>query len=409
MSLASAPASRESARRVGLQYAHRFVGLLRDERQSPTDAAQPAAGRQRVARRERLHRRHRSAGLEEACTVRRLRASRLPCPELRRRAVSPPLPGDQARRRVGLAAAPEGGAEPDATPPSTAESRALARAVRPIRTRSSTSPDRRRSPRSSARSRARSRARHDRLPAERLVRRRALGHRPGRPTRSRPRTGLRRTTASGAHRRARSTERRPRADIGASDVFYSTCYLVRPSRRRCRRTWEKTFGPVQVMNFAVPQSSTQQSISLPAAYYVFGFGGGAYPVPPWTDPDRATDSQCEFGHAVADRGGDRRSSGALERGSGTRRALRSAAALVAAGQAGFEGRQLRARHPRLRLPSAERAAAPRARGSQDDRACGYYPNSTRSPATTPTRATATTRSGVRRTSMRGSTRRRDCP
>jgi hypothetical protein len=74
------------------------------------------------------------------------------------------------------------------------------------------------------------------------------------------------------------------ADVGASDVFYSTCYLGQPVTPPLPQNVSDNLGPVQVMNFAVPQGSTQRSISLSAAYYVFGFGGAQYPVPPWTDP-----------------------------------------------------------------------------------------------------------------------------
>ncbi len=74
------------------------------------------------------------------------------------------------------------------------------------------------------------------------------------------------------------------ADVGASDVFFSTCYLGQAVTPPIPASVAENFGPVQVMNFAVPQASTQQSISLAAAYYVFGFGGGIYPIAPWTDP-----------------------------------------------------------------------------------------------------------------------------
>jgi hypothetical protein len=76
------------------------------------------------------------------------------------------------------------------------------------------------------------------------------------------------------------------ADIGASDVFYTTCYLGQPATPTFPPTVTENFGPVQVMNFAVPSSSTEKSISLTAAYYVFGFGGTTYPVAPWTDPSQ---------------------------------------------------------------------------------------------------------------------------
>jgi hypothetical protein len=74
------------------------------------------------------------------------------------------------------------------------------------------------------------------------------------------------------------------ADIGASDVFYSTCYLDQATTPMLPAGVGENFGPVQVMNFAVPQASPQDSISLAAAYYIFGFGGVTYPIAPWTDP-----------------------------------------------------------------------------------------------------------------------------
>jgi hypothetical protein len=74
------------------------------------------------------------------------------------------------------------------------------------------------------------------------------------------------------------------ADIGASDVFYSTCYIGQAVTPQLPQSVAENLGPVQVMNFAVPQGSTQKSISLAAAYYVFGFGGVTYPIAPWTNP-----------------------------------------------------------------------------------------------------------------------------
>jgi hypothetical protein len=74
------------------------------------------------------------------------------------------------------------------------------------------------------------------------------------------------------------------ADIGASDVFYSTCYLDQAVTPPLPQSVAENYGPVQIMNFAVPEPSTQRSISLTQAYYVFGFGGTQYPVAPWTDP-----------------------------------------------------------------------------------------------------------------------------
>jgi hypothetical protein len=74
------------------------------------------------------------------------------------------------------------------------------------------------------------------------------------------------------------------ADIGASDVFYSTCYMDQAVTPPLPQSVAENYGPVQVMNFAVPEGSSQGSISLAAAYYVFGFGGTTYPIAPWTDP-----------------------------------------------------------------------------------------------------------------------------
>ena len=73
-------------------------------------------------------------------------------------------------------------------------------------------------------------------------------------------------------------------DIGASDVFFSTCYLGQPVTPSLPQAVSENLGPVQVMNFAVPQGSTARSISLTAAYYIFGFGGAPYAVSPWSDP-----------------------------------------------------------------------------------------------------------------------------
>jgi ABC-type phosphate transport system substrate-binding protein len=71
-------------------------------------------------------------------------------------------------------------------------------------------------------------------------------------------------------------------DIGVSDVFPTTCgstYTLAPGVMDFH-------GPVQSMTFAVPVTSTQTSISVEAAYMVFGFGADttADTVSPWTDP-----------------------------------------------------------------------------------------------------------------------------
>lgn len=67
-------------------------------------------------------------------------------------------------------------------------------------------------------------------------------------------------------------------DIGASDVFASTCSVTVASD-------VKDFhGPIQTMTFAVPLASTATSISAEAAYLLYGFGAASHPVAPWTDP-----------------------------------------------------------------------------------------------------------------------------
>ena len=69
-------------------------------------------------------------------------------------------------------------------------------------------------------------------------------------------------------------------DIGVSDVFASSCGYTAASGVH------DFYGPVQSMTFAVPQTSTQTSISAEAAYMVFGFGAdsAAHTIAPWTDP-----------------------------------------------------------------------------------------------------------------------------
>ena len=71
-------------------------------------------------------------------------------------------------------------------------------------------------------------------------------------------------------------------DIGVSDVFPTTC----GSTYTLDSHVHDFHGPVQSMTFAVPVTSTQTSISVEAAYMVFGFGADttARTVSPWTDP-----------------------------------------------------------------------------------------------------------------------------
>jgi hypothetical protein len=69
------------------------------------------------------------------------------------------------------------------------------------------------------------------------------------------------------------------ADIGISDVFADTCV---PLPNGLPSTVSDNLGPVQAMTFAVPNASTQTSISAEAAYFVFGFGNNSG-VAPWVD------------------------------------------------------------------------------------------------------------------------------
>lgn len=66
-------------------------------------------------------------------------------------------------------------------------------------------------------------------------------------------------------------------DIGISDVWAESCGATLPSDVK------DTFGPIQSMNFIVPDSSTQTSISYEAAYLTFGLGDTAGNVAPWLD------------------------------------------------------------------------------------------------------------------------------
>jgi hypothetical protein len=68
-------------------------------------------------------------------------------------------------------------------------------------------------------------------------------------------------------------------DIGASDVFATTC---RKLPGGLPSNIGDFLGPVQPMTFVVPKASHEVSISAEAAYYVYGFGAGSG-VDPWTD------------------------------------------------------------------------------------------------------------------------------
>lgn len=69
-------------------------------------------------------------------------------------------------------------------------------------------------------------------------------------------------------------------DIGVSDVYAATCGATTPSGVQIA-DYE---GPIQVMTFVVPQTSTQRSISAEAAYMAFGTGGNQGKAAPWTTP-----------------------------------------------------------------------------------------------------------------------------
>ena len=73
------------------------------------------------------------------------------------------------------------------------------------------------------------------------------------------------------------------ADVGVSDVFYTSCtapyiFTALPTGVT------ESLGPNQVMNFVVPFSSTQSIISAQAAYLIYGFGAAKNAVMPWNDP-----------------------------------------------------------------------------------------------------------------------------
>ncbi len=69
-------------------------------------------------------------------------------------------------------------------------------------------------------------------------------------------------------------------DIGASDVYASTC------GKTVAAGVEDKHGPIQTMTFVTPVGSSAKSISAEAAYMVFGFGASAADkqVAPWSVP-----------------------------------------------------------------------------------------------------------------------------
>jgi ABC-type phosphate transport system substrate-binding protein len=69
------------------------------------------------------------------------------------------------------------------------------------------------------------------------------------------------------------------ADVGISDVFATTCFSLPGG---LPTDVSDVLGPVQAMTFVVPKGSPERSISVEAAYYVYGFGHDSG-VAPWTD------------------------------------------------------------------------------------------------------------------------------
>ncbi|MCL2449523.1 MAG: hypothetical protein FWD17_11295, partial [Polyangiaceae bacterium] len=166
------------------------------------------------------------------------------------------------------------------------------------------------------------------------------------------------------------------ADIGASDVFYSTCYIGQAVTPMLPQSVAENLGPVQVMNFAVPQGSTQRSISLAAAYYVFGFGGAQYPIAPWTDPTQlqirsaASGTQSMIGAAIGV---------PPDQWQGVGHATSSdvGAALVAAGQSSYQAVIDSALGILASDYLLQSSAQLRGLAVQDENtSCGYFPSTT---------------------------------
>lgn len=78
------------------------------------------------------------------------------------------------------------------------------------------------------------------------------------------------------------TDPTKQADFGVSDVFPTTCLPQLKVTGGLPSNLHDFFGPVQTMVLAVPTGSQQSSISVEAAYMVWGFGNGSG-VNPWTD------------------------------------------------------------------------------------------------------------------------------
>jgi hypothetical protein len=166
------------------------------------------------------------------------------------------------------------------------------------------------------------------------------------------------------------------ADIGASDVFYSTCYLGQAVTPPLPAAVGENFGPVQIMNFAVPQASTQKSISLSAAYYVFGFGGQGYGIAPWTDANQLqirnanSGTQALIAAAIG-------VPPAQWKGVSHSTSAQVGSALIAAGQSGTQSLIDSALGILASDYLLQNTQTLRGLAVQDDNAtCGYYPDTT---------------------------------
>jgi len=88
------------------------------------------------------------------------------------------------------------------------------------------------------------------------------------------------------------------ADVGASDVFWTSCAGSGPLPSNVG----DFFGPVEVMTFVVPKASSHQSISAEAAYLTFGLGQAGKT--PWVDETQLfvrnaqSGTQSEIGTAI---------------------------------------------------------------------------------------------------------------
>lgn len=71
------------------------------------------------------------------------------------------------------------------------------------------------------------------------------------------------------------------ADFSISNAFATTCATL---PQGLPASFSEALGPVLVVEFAVPGTSSQTSISADAAHVTFGLGGTSA-VAPWTDPD----------------------------------------------------------------------------------------------------------------------------